>query len=276
MNKMKFLQAAFAVVAILLAGGCTDKGGGDETPSGPSIQTSAKLHFVGRLSAATLFSSEADASAIEEYVNTVMTSDAATLMILDRTDMSGVAMMAEIALNTHKWTSFVPLGQTGNDDFDVSTMVFNAPTRLVSSYEIVPGSSVSGISSEVDGTVTNHDSEGNVTNTNKVTVDISLLSCRFDTDAHIEAFCDPSGTLASIKASDREAVIVATVNNALLESLKSSVTGADSSYFVAEAAEGDGYTLVMIAASRYWAFNSCAQTEISGDIKDNMIDIAWK
>lgn len=276
MHKMKFLHVAAAATALLLAAGCSDKSGGNDTPSVPSIKTSAGIHFVGRLSDATLFSSESDASAVEEYVNTVMGGDDATLMILDRTDMSGVARTAEIALNTHTWTSFVPLGQTGADAFDVSTVVFSAPSRLVSSYEIVQGSFASGITSEVSGTVTNYDSEGNVTRTNKVMVDVSLLACRFDDEAQIKAFCDPSGTLASIKAADREAVIVATVDNGLLESLKSSVPSADSSYFVAEASEGTGYTLVVIAASRYWAFNGCSQTGISGGISDYVVDIAWK
>lgn len=276
MHKMKFLHVAAAATALLLAAGCSDKSGGNDAPSVPSIKTSAGIHFVSRLSDATLFSSESDASAVEEYVNTVMGGDAATLMILDRTDMSGAARTAEIALDTHKWTSFVPLGQTGADAFDVSTVVFNAPTRLVSSYGIVSGSFVSGLTSGVDGIVTNYDENGNVTRTNEVTVNVPLLYCRLDTEAHVKAFCDPSGTLASIKAADREAVIFATVDNALLESLESSVTAADSSYFVAEASEGDGYALVMIAASRYWAFNGCSQTEISGGIRDNVIDIAWK
>lgn len=276
MHKMKFLHVAAAATALLLAAGCSDKSGGNDTPSVPSIKTSAGIHFVGRLSDATLFSSESDASAVEEYVNTVMGGDDATLMILDRTDMSGVAKMAGIALDTHTWTSFVPLGQTGSDAFDVSTVVFKAPTRLVASYEIVSGAFASGLTSGVTGTVTNYDSEGNVTRTNEVTVDVPLLYCRFDTDAHIKAFCDPSGTLASIKAADRKAVIVATVGNGLLESLKSSVTAADSSYFVAEAYEGDGYALVMIAASRYWAFNGCSQNGISGGISDYVVDIAWK
>lgn len=276
MHKMKFLHIAAAATVLLLAAGCSDKSGGNDTPSVPSIKTSACIHFAGRLSDATLFSSGSDASAVEEYVNTVMGGDDATLMIVDRTDMSGVATMAGIALDTHTWTSFVPLGQTGSDTFDVSTIVFNAPTRLVASYEILSGSFASGLTTGVNGTVTNYDSEGNVTRTNEVSVDVSLLYCRFDTQAHIEAFCGPSGTLASIKSADREAVIIATVDKGLLESLESSVTAADSSYFVAEASEGDGYALVMIAASRYWAFNGCSQTEISGGIKDNVIDIAWK
>ena len=273
MLKSRYFSGILMSLAVLSLSGCTDKGGGSDQPTGPSVRTSAHIQFVSRLSDATLYSSASEASQVGDYVNGLL-SEGGTVAILDRTDMNGVAYAADMLVDSKKFSSFVVLGQNGTEDFDVSTIVFNAPSDLVSGFEIENGCYASGLKVEIDGTVTNYDENGNVTKANAVKATVPLFSCRFDTESQVNAFA--SSTLAAMKTYDRQCVILGTVRNSLLTGLQSAVTAADSGYAVAEVTAGSDYTVFMLYATRYWGFNGVEETSVAGGITSYAVDIAWK
>lgn len=262
--------------AAMAFAGCS-KDGGDDTqqPGGSSIKTSAKVQFVSRLTDASLFSSSSDADEVDGFVNTAL-NDNGTVVLLDRTDKSGVSYVADMIVASRKWSGFVSLGQNGTDDFDVSTIVFNNPSDRISGYQILSGSYVSGLSVDISGTVTNLDAEGNVTNTNNVTVSVPFYSCRFETEDQINAFGGASGVMNVMKSVSREFVVIGTVKNDLMQALQSAVTSADSGYTAAEVFKGSEYSIFMLYATRYWGFNGVSESEITGGITAYAVDISWK
>ena len=138
MSVIRYFAGVLSIAAIFAVAGCAEKGDGGGY-DGPSVATSAKLHFISRLSDDALFASDADADAVGDYIGTAMNGDDVTVAFLDRTDMSGAADAAQILLDTRKWSSFIALGQTGAEDFDVTTFVFNEPAELVTAYQIEQG-----------------------------------------------------------------------------------------------------------------------------------------
>lgn len=262
---------------ILLLAGCSksNETGGDDDQTGgnSSIQTSLKVQFVSRLTDASLIGSSSDAEAIEDFVNEIMEGNAAIL--LDRTDHSGITYIAEILVDSRNFSSFILLGRSGTDDFDVSTIVFNEPSDYIPSYQISYGSYVAGLSLNIDGTVTNLDSEGNVTGTNAVTITVPLFSCRLDTEEQVSAFVASSGVMSTLKSDNRNFVLVGTVRNSLMSSLSEGVTSADSEYATYEVYAGSDYTIFMIVSTRYWGYNGVTETGLTNNVMAYAVDISW-
>ncbi len=271
-----YFSAILTVSAVLSFAGCSEKeNGGGGGYDGPSVQTSAKIHLVSRLSDETLFSSDADVDAVSEYVNTELNSDRTTVAFLDRTDVSGVADAEQILLDVRKWSSFIPLGQSGQEDFDVTTFVFNEPAELVTAYDITSDSYVSGRTVTLSGTLTNYNDKGEVTNVNdNITSTVPLSYCRIDSQEQITALA--SETLAEMFNASQTFVVIGTVKNELLAELQSAVSSSNSRCAVTEVKAGTDYTIFMLYTTRYWGYNGVTETSVASGITAYSVDIAWK
>ena len=273
MSVIRYFAGVLSIAAIFAVAGCAEKGDGGGY-DGPSVATSAKLHFISRLSDDALFASDADADAVGDYIGTAMNGDDVTVAFLDRTDMSGAADAAQILLDTRKWSSFIALGQTGAEDFDVTTFVFNEPAELVTAYQIEQGCYVSGRSVELSGTLTNYDDNGDVTNVRAVTTTVPLFSCRLNSQEQVTAFS--SVTMTDLRSASQNFMLVGTVKNDLLASLQEEVPAANSGYTAVQVAAGPDYTIFLLFATRYWGYNGVEETSVAGDVTAYAVDFAWK
>lgn len=279
MKAMKYFTMILMSVAAVSLLACSEKAGsegGEEgeggEPSGPSIQKSAKIHFVSRLSDAALMSSDSDVDAVSAYIDEVMNGGTESLSILDNAGDAGY--VAQVNLDTDKWCGYAVHGQKSAEDFSFSAVLFNKPASKVDSYCIMSGSYVAGVSSSIDGVLTNLDADGNVTSSSEVEVAVGLYSCHFESEEQISSFC--SDVLSKMKATDNKFVLVGAVKNGLMETLQSSVSSADSAFSVTEVKAGSGYSIFVMMASRYWEYNGVSETQLDGGITSYDVDIAWK
>ena len=272
MQVTKYFAGALMVLSAIVFTGCSDKSDGSPDKGKPSTQTSAKIQFVSTLTDATLLSSS-NTETIENYIKNTL-SDGKTIVLLDRTDQAGVADIAKMMQNTKKFSAFVVHSQNSTADFDVSSIIFNTPSANIAGYQITSDCYVNGLDADLGGTVKNLDAEGNITNSNDVTVSVPFYSCRFDTQEQINAFT--SNVLGQMKTANVKNIIIGTVSNSLFETLKTAVPSADSAYSVAEVKAGTDYTIFMLYQTRYWGYNGVTETSVASGITAYSVDIAWK
>ena len=272
MRGSKYFAGALIAVLAGTFTGCSDKSGGSPDEGKPSTQTSGKIQFVSTLTDASLLSSS-NVGTIESYVESTL-SEGKTVILLDRTDQAGVVDISKMMQNTQKFSAFVVHSQNSETDFEVSSIVFNTPSDNIVGYKIESDCYVTGLSVDLGGTVNNLDAEGNITNSNDVTVSVPFYSCRFDTQEQINAFT--SNVLGQMKTANVKNIIIGTVSNSLFETLKTAVPSADSAYSVAEVKAGTDYTIFMLYQTRYWGYNGVTETSVASGITAYSVDIAWK
>ena len=272
MRGSKYFAGALIAVLAGTFTGCSDKSGGSPDEGKPSTQTSGKIQFVSTLTDASLLSSS-NVGTIESYVESTL-SEGKTVILLDRTDQAGVVDISKMMQNTQKFSAFVVHSQNSETDFEVSSIVFNTPSDNIVGYKIESDCYVTGLSVDLGGTVNNLDAEGNITNSNDVTVSVPFYSCRFDTQEQINAFT--SNVLGQMKTANVKNIIIGTVSNSLFETLKTAVPSADSAYSVAEVKAGTDYTIFMLYQTRYWGYNGVTETSVVSGITAYSVDIAWK
>lgn len=272
MRVCKYFACALIALPAIIFTGCSDKSGGSPDKGKPSTQTSAKIQFVSTLTDASLLSAS-NTETIENYIESTL-ADGKTIILLDRTDQAGVVDMAKMMQRTKKFSAFVIHSQNSMTDFDLSSIIFNTPSDNIVGYKIESDCYVTGLSVDLGGTVKNLDAEGNITNSNDVTVSVPFYSCRFDTQEQINAFT--SNVLGQMKTANVKNIIIGTVSNSLFETLKTAVPSADSAYSVAEVKAGTDYTIFMLYQTRYWGYNGVTETSVASGITAYSVDIAWK
>lgn len=272
----KIIEIALIALTALSFVSCGEKPkpGGEEL-SGPTILSEAHIYFISRLNASTLFSGASDIDAVGKYVGDLYKNNA-TLVFLDRTDMSGIKGVNTIALSNYKWTASAFNKQVSRTDMQGGTILFAEPTRLVGNAIVNGGSNVTYMASPLNGTITNKDAEGNVTGVKEVVSTANYYTARFDASAQIDAFCGTSGVFNTLKNKVKNLLFIGTVSNGLFESLSKGVVAADSAYKVEELAKGPEFTVFMIAGTRFWELNGVSSNDVVSGIKCYDINVKWK
>ena len=129
---------AAIILAVTSCGGKENtQNGGDPQPAAQgTTRTEGVLYMISRLDGNTLFSSDADATAVDNYVkNTLKGSAGKEFTILDRVDGSGLVKANTIAVNNYRWI-FHNIGrQVSKTDFQTSAVFMNSPQRDVHSLQ---------------------------------------------------------------------------------------------------------------------------------------------
>lgn len=278
-NAYKYLAALLALVlAAPVFTGCTDddKYTLSSTSAKPSDKFNATIQFVSRLNDGALITSDADYTALNNYmVNTLKSREEAWLTLFDRSDNANLSKVMEISLNTYRWTAFAFNGLANRTTYKGSTLFFNQPTRLVRATASGKGCYVTGFSPLMEGTRTDKDEAGTVTGTVEIAYNINFRTARFETNDQIAAFGGEEGVMNKLKRENMNMLMIGTVKNDLYGSLESAVKGADGSFDIYNIATGSAYTIFMLAQERFWGFTSVSSTSVGNGIEAYAINVMW-
>lgn len=244
----------------------------------PSDKFNTQIQFVSRLTDGKLATSEADFTAINNYlVNTLEGKEKSWLTILDRMDGNSNTKVLQAALDTKRWTSFAPNKITNKTSYEGSVLFYNTHSQTLKSTPVGEGAYVMGFNPTLDGTRTDLDPDGKVIlPLVKVSFPINFRTTRFDSQDQLNAFGGAAGVMNALKAQNMNFLMVGTVKNDLFESLNSTVTNTDPSFKVFSVAKGSAYTIFLLAEKRFWALNKVEKTTLAGsEIDAYNISIMW-
>lgn len=271
-----------AVLTLALAApvftGCTedDSYSLKSVSASPSDKFNAKIQVVSRLNDAPLVTSDADYTAINNYmVNTLKGQKGAWLTILDRTDNVDLTKVMTVSLNAYRWTAFAFNRLKNKTTYEGSMLFFNQPSRLVKSEACGKGCYITGMSPKMEGTRTDKDEDGNVTGTVDVSFNIEFRTARFDTSDQISAFGGENGVMNTLKREKMNMLMIGTVRNELFSTLQSTVASTDATFHAHNLAQGSGYTLFMVCEERFWAPTGVTSDNLANGITAYTVNLMW-
>ncbi len=267
MKKIRLILSSVLVAsAALVTFSCSGSGNDPDNPDKPATTTSAGiLPFITRLSDGTLMTSDADFTAVDNYIGGLKNVG---FIFLDRADGAGVSYVHKLTYKRNIWSYFAA-GKQAGETFQGGYGIFYKPTRAISSHASGSGAYMSGVASSLTGVITRPDGSQKV-----VDVDMKFYAARFDTQAQVSAF--GSSTFNAVKNENKNFVAIGTVKNDLFASLQEAVKAADSAYNVLEVEKGSAYTIYMIAGTRYWGLNGVEKKSVGNGIDSYEINLMWK
>ena len=277
MKRYLSILLALALAAPALTG-CDN--GLDEYPSdapmpAPSDKFTTDIQFVSRLSDDALGSSEADYTALDGYIQGLGSS--AWLTILDRADNGNLPALLGTAFDNDKWTAFAFNRIADKTSYQGSLLYFNR--CLPDGAQGIPsgnGCRVTAINATLQGTRTDKNDIGEVTGTASVSFDVDFLTARFDTAEQIAAFGGRHGVLRSFYDAHMPLLMIGTVKNDLVGTLRSAVSiGTSYAIQVTEVAAGPQYTIFVLSEERFWGFHSVEHTALADGIEAYDIQVMW-
>ncbi len=267
---------AAIILAVASCGGKDNtQNGGDPQPAAQgTTRTEGVLYMVSRLDGNTLFSSDADATAVDNYVkNTLKGSAGKEFTILDRVDGSGLVKANTIAVNNYRWI-FHNIGrQVSKTDFQTSAVFMNSPQRDVHSLQAA-STWFTFFNPTLKGKFIKMDADGKVEKSNNVEYSVKFYTGRISVPEEAAAFGGTTGTFSKIMKENSNGIVIGTVRNDLLTSLSDGVAAAGGKLTTVK--DGSAYTIFMAAAERFWSLNGVEETTISGGINSYAINISWK
>lgn len=268
---INMIVGSSCISALLLFSGCKGEQKDNPQQHKESLVTEAKIHIVSRLKAETLIKSESDFSAINTYLKIGLDGGKkASVLILDRSDRSGVAKGAVLALNTYKFSAFSLYKQTGKTAFEGSLVYFNVPIPAFKASKI--GTSYFSYSNaQVAGDIIKKDASGNITSKKTVQIPVLVGICRFDNEDQIKAFFEDKILIGNLK----EALIVGTVSKDKIASLQTAVE-TNNAFVIKSAAQGADYELFFMAAKKKWSLSKVLKTDLSAaGISTYELNFSW-
>ena len=247
------------------------KSGSTITP--PSDKYNAEIQFVTRLTDGALAGSDADYTAIDNYmVNTLQGKEKSWLTILDRADGANLPKTMQTALNTKRWTAFAFNRIANKTSYQGSMLYFNGPTTMVKGSPAGSGCYITTTEPTLKGTRTDKDEDGNVTGTSDVSFGINFNTARFETSDQINAF---GGVLSGLHYNKQNLLMIGTVKNDLFGALQSAAAHTNEVIQVHEVVKGSAYTIFMLADSRFWGFTDVKSTSLGNGIEAYAINVMW-
>ena len=277
LTKKYILSLALLALASPMVTGCSDddRYSFESQSATPSEKFNATIQYVSRLNSNSLFSSEADFTAVNNYmVNTLKKTEGAWLTILDRTDDSGVKKVANLSVNTNRWTANAFNKMSGNTA-EGSTMIFNAPTRRVQGVACGAGCFLTSVSPMMNGTRTDKTESGEIEAVVPVSFAMNYRTVRFETQEQLDAFGGENGIMNQTKHGNMNMLTVGTVKNNLKDALVQAVGSADPSFRVYPVAEGDEYSIFMLCEQRFWAFTNVEEVNLANGITSYEVNVMW-
>lgn len=273
-NLQRYLIAALALtVAAPVFTGCSDE---DEytlksVSAVPSDKFNAKIQVVSRLTDGPLITSDANYTAINNYmVNTLKGQKGAWLTILDRTDNAELTKVMQVSYNAYRWTSFAFNRLKNKTTYEGSMLFYNQPTRSVVATPCGNGCNITAMSPKMEGTRT----DKGATPVN-VSFPIEFRTVRFDTSEQIAAFGGEEGVMNKLKREKMNMLMIGTVKNDLLGSLQSTVQSTDATFNAYKLAQGSGYTLFMLCEERFWGLTGVSSEDLGGGIAAYTVNVMW-
>ena len=279
MTMRKVLMMLAAATMVVACGGNKDNpSGGGNTPGGntPGGETKpeetllreVKIQVVSTLSATTLFSSDAIASAVKNYVVTTLNGrKGADVTILERTDSKGIVNVNTIAGEAFRNPYFVMSKINAADGtFEGNTVLLDKPSRSFAGTAVSDGCYRSITSVDLNGVASRMDASGKVLGTTPVPMTRTFITGRFDTADQVRA-AFPSSVLPAAE----NVIAVGTVKKSAFSDLQSAIGG---NYFVKAVEEGSEYTIFFIGQTRYWEVNGCKATTLRGNVKAYEVSLA--
>ena len=275
-NKMKSLKT-FSIVALalpLLFASCSKPAGEDDKPTGPVKVPSTVISYVSTLDGTALFENPQIGAKAISYTADVMKKDA-SLVLLDRLDNTGLIPLMEMMSENKKWSANCFEGIKSPTVFESSQIVFNAPTRQISSYKIADDAYVTLTPQQVQGVIKTVDADNNVISKKEVSVKVVYANTRLKSAENVAVFVKANGTLSKMIQDNMNFLMIGTVKNDAFDALQKGTATLDKRYVVTEIVKGPEYTVFMLAGTRYWNLNSFKTVDLSSGLKAYEIDVKW-
>jgi hypothetical protein len=273
--KNKFLYFGLSCVALVLSGCVKDEPITLESLEvWPSEKFVTQVHFVSKLTDASMGATEADYAPVSNYFTTALNSiHGSWLGIVDRTDVTyntsnqQNAVLAG-ALNSKHWTYLALNKIAGGNTFQASTLFINVPVIGSTSYKIADDCYVSGPVLKMEG---KRDDGVNIS------FDMYFRTVRFDSPAHVNAFGGNEGVMIKLKNERMNFVMIGTVKKELIESLRSTVGNTDDAFklSIVEGTESKDYAIFVLAEEHFWGYNSSSSVSLGNGIDAYAINLNW-
>lgn len=277
-NAKKYLSTALALAVALSSFTACDNGLEDynkDSFSPPSDKFNAKIQFVSRLTDGKLATSDADYTAINNYmVNTLQGKTGSWLTVLDRVDGNSLDKTLQTSLNTQRWTAFAMNRIADKTAYEGSMLYFNNPSTLSKGTASGAGCFVTGIAPTMKGVRVERDAEGNIKSSKDVSFPVHFRTVRFENADQIGAFASDGGVLAGLYYDNMNFLMVGTVKNDLFGALQTAAQGAGG-YFVERVAQGSAYTIFMLADTRFWGFTGMTSESLGNGIEVYTVNVMW-
>lgn len=239
----------------------------------PSDKFNAKIQYVTRLTDGKLGASDADFTAINDYmVTTLQGKTKSWLTILDRADGSQSKLM-QTALNTKRWTALAFNRIKNKTAYEGSMLFYNDCVMDVPGNACGAGCYVTGLKPKMAGTRTDKDEAGNIKGVTNIAFNIPFYTARFETQEQVAAF--GGDVLRQMRYKNMNFLMVGTVKNELFDALQGAATGVAGNYVVARVKQGAAYSIFMLAEDRFWGFTEATSLPLGNGIDAYEINVMW-
>lgn len=251
----------------------------------PSDEFSATIHFVSKLTDASIGSSDSDYAAINNYfASTLNKKNGSWMGIVERTDVTySASYMSNRGVTlgdiSDHWSFFALNKMSGLTSFEGSTVLFNAPSTSIISYELGTDSRIYAFSPTMEGLRTNEDGT-----TTAVSFPIYLRYGRIETASNVSAFLGSDaafvgseGVFKELRGDAMNMLLVGTVKSNLFSSLESGVTQLDPDFRVVAVSgtESKDYTVFLLFEKRFWQLDECSSTSLGNGVEAYSISVNW-